>query len=526
MSASKTTAAKTPVAKAAAAKTPVQKAGAEKAPAKKKVVAKAKPVAGAEAKVETKTVARTAKPATKSQSCNEEERRGQGGAGGSARGKAGEEARGAPPRQRQRAGDRRVARQGEDDQEVPRRRLHREGVGRPRQGSAQDEDGHRHRARLPARVRGHRRQEEGPRGDQEGGQERRAASSSRPTPIARARRSPGTSPRRSRPSNPQHPARPLQRDHQEGDHRGDRAAAASSTSRSSSRSRRAASSTAWSATRSARSCGRRCSAGCRPGACSRSRCAWSSSASAEIAAFKPEEYWTVEATSRGSAPPPFTAPRSQARRQEGRADQRRATRREVVDELKRGAVRRRRASSARSGARTRRRRSSRRKLQQEASRKLRFSPKRTMALAQRLYEGVELGDEGPVGLITYMRTDSTRLSDDAVTEARAYIARALRRGRSCPPSRSSTRRKKAAQDAHEAIRPTSLKYDPETVRQPVAGGKGGGRDERETEDLLQALHADLEPLRRLPDDAGGLRPDHRRHRAPGRVRPARHRPGA
>ena len=62
------------------------------------------------------------------------------------------------------------------------------------------------------------------------------------------------------------------------------------------------------------------------------------------------------------------------------------------------------------------------KLQQEASSKLRFSPKRTMGLAQRLYEGVELGEEGPVGLITYMRTDSTRLSDDAVTEVRAYIA--------------------------------------------------------------------------------------------------------
>src|SRR4029077_10445603 len=60
-------------------------------------------------------------------------------------------------------------------------------------------------------------------------------------------------------------------------------------------------------------------------------------------------------------------------------------------------------------------------LQQDASSKLRFSPKRTMGLAQRLYEGVEMGDEGPVGLITYMRTDSTRLSDDALTEVRAYI---------------------------------------------------------------------------------------------------------
>src|SRR4029077_13269450 len=62
------------------------------------------------------------------------------------------------------------------------------------------------------------------------------------------------------------------------------------------------------------------------------------------------------------------------------------------------------------------------KLQQEASSKLRFSPKRTMGLAQRLYEGVEVGDDGLVGLITYMRTDSTRLSDDAVADVRGAIA--------------------------------------------------------------------------------------------------------
>ena len=61
------------------------------------------------------------------------------------------------------------------------------------------------------------------------------------------------------------------------------------------------------------------------------------------------------------------------------------------------------------------------RLQQDAARKLRFSAKRTMALAQRLYEGVELGDEGPTGLITYMRTDSTRVSDDAMTAVREHI---------------------------------------------------------------------------------------------------------
>ena len=78
-----------------------------------------------------------------------------------------------------------------------------------------------------------------------------------------------------------------------------------------------------------------------------------------------------------------------------------------------------------------------------------------MALAQRLYEGLELGDEGAVGLITYMRTDSTRLSDDAVTEARAYIAEQY--GKEYLPDEPVVyKTKKAAQDAHEAIRPTSM----------------------------------------------------------------------
>ena len=84
-------------------------------------------------------------------------------------------------------------------------------------------------------------------------------------------------------------------------------------------------------------------------------------------------------------------------------------------------------------------------LQQESSRKLRFSVKRTMMLAQRLYEGVELGKEGAVGLITYMRTDSTRVSDDALDEVRGFIERALRRRLSarvaeCLQDRRRTRR--------------------------------------------------------------------------------------
>jgi DNA topoisomerase-1 len=106
-------------------------------------------------------------------------------------------------------------------------------------------------------------------------------------------------------------------------------------------------------------------------------------------------------------------------------------------------------------------------LQQESSRKLRFSVKRTMILAQRLYEGVEIGKEGAVGLITYMRTDSTRVSDDAVSDARHYIAE--RFGQEfVPDSPNIYKSKKAAQDAHEAIRPTSMAFAPEIVEKYLA----------------------------------------------------------
>ena len=105
------------------------------------------------------------------------------------------------------------------------------------------------------------------------------------------------------------------------------------------------------------------------------------------------------------------------------------------------------------------------KLQQDASRKLRFSVKRTMMLAQRLYEGVELGEEGAVGLITYMRTDSTRVSDDAMTEVREYIGERVRADSICPEAPTPIKSKKDAQDAHEAIRPTSAMRHPDQVKQ-------------------------------------------------------------
>ncbi|MBV9342573.1 MAG: type I DNA topoisomerase, partial [Acidobacteria bacterium] len=103
------------------------------------------------------------------------------------------------------------------------------------------------------------------------------------------------------------------------------------------------------------------------------------------------------------------------------------------------------------------------KLQQDAARKLRFSVKRTMMIAQRLYEGVELGDEGSVGLITYMRTDSTRVSNEALAEVREYIASEY--GPAYLPETANVyKEKKEAQAAHEAIRPTSTLRHPEAVK--------------------------------------------------------------
>jgi DNA topoisomerase-1 len=102
------------------------------------------------------------------------------------------------------------------------------------------------------------------------------------------------------------------------------------------------------------------------------------------------------------------------------------------------------------------------RLQQEAARKLGFSAKKTMALAQHLYEGVDLGDMGTNGLITYMRTDSVRIEPVALEGVRTYIAETYGK-KSLPADPNLYKSKKSAQDAHEAIRPTSLEYTPEKV---------------------------------------------------------------
>lgn len=103
-------------------------------------------------------------------------------------------------------------------------------------------------------------------------------------------------------------------------------------------------------------------------------------------------------------------------------------------------------------------------LQQEAWRKLRFSAKKTMLLAQHLYEGLPVGSEGSVGLITYMRTDSTHVAPSAIAEARAYIREKFGESFLPPHARAFTRKAKGAQEAHEAIRPTSAHREPEGIK--------------------------------------------------------------
>ncbi|HLN87359.1 MAG TPA: type I DNA topoisomerase [Candidatus Limnocylindrales bacterium] len=186
----------------------------------------------------------------------------------------------------------------------------------------------------------------------------------------------------------------------------------------------------------------------------------------EVRAFEPVEYWSLTAFLEGHLPPSFKAKLVQwlgqkVDNKKFRLENETAVR-EIVESLENapwviGEVekkeRRRYPTPPFVTS----------KLQQEAARKLGFQPKRTMQLAQHLYEGVELGSEGSVGLITYMRTDSTRVSNDALAAVRAHIQ--TQYGKNYLPDKPNAfRSKKGAQDAHEAIRPTSLEYSPERVR--------------------------------------------------------------
>jgi DNA topoisomerase-1 len=185
----------------------------------------------------------------------------------------------------------------------------------------------------------------------------------------------------------------------------------------------------------------------------------------EIRAFVPEEYWTVEARLEGAGPPAFLARLVEVDGQKVDFKNLRLDSKERVDAVL-AALPQAEWTVTRIERKERRRHPTppfiTSRLQQEASRKLGYQPSRTMRIAQGLYEGVELGDEGAVGLITYMRTDSTRIAGDAIGAAREYIDR--RFGAPYVPEQPNVyRSKKDAQDAHEAIRPTSMEWDPERV---------------------------------------------------------------
>ena len=110
-------------------------------------------------------------------------------------------------------------------------------------------------------------------------------------------------------------------------------------------------------------------------------------------------------------------------------------------------------------------------LQQEAWRKLHFTAKQTMAIAQQLYEGLPVGDEGSVGLITYMRTDSTRVAQSAVAETREFIRDKYGPDFIPPHARVFTRQAKGAQEAHEAIRPTKTRREPSLIKKYLNGNQ-------------------------------------------------------
>jgi len=182
----------------------------------------------------------------------------------------------------------------------------------------------------------------------------------------------------------------------------------------------------------------------------------------EIKAFEKKEYWTVDAHLAGPKPPAYDA-RFLGKGEEkieipNEEESKKITAAlERADWMVRNVEKKERRRNATPPFTTS-------KLQQDASRKLRFSVKRTMMIAQRLYEGIEIGDEGQVGLITYMRTDSTRVAPEALSEVREYIGSNY--GAEYLPQNPNTYKdKKEAQGAHEAIRPTSAMRHPDQVKQ-------------------------------------------------------------
>jgi DNA topoisomerase I len=181
----------------------------------------------------------------------------------------------------------------------------------------------------------------------------------------------------------------------------------------------------------------------------------------EVESFVSEEYWTIGVRLQGAAPPSFMAELDRVAGQKVKIGS-------AEEASKIAALLGNSAPYIVAGVEKKKKKRHptppfiTSTLQQEASRKLRFSAKKTMTLAQRLYEGIDLGEEGPTGLITYMRTDSTRISDEAVAGVREYIK--VNFGSDFLPEKPNLYKTgKAAQDAHEAIRPTGVERTPEEM---------------------------------------------------------------
>lgn len=181
----------------------------------------------------------------------------------------------------------------------------------------------------------------------------------------------------------------------------------------------------------------------------------------EIDAFEQKEYWSINALFRGSAKPEFWAKLFKYNGQKvdlGDRDAAESAVEHITDStfvLSNIERKKRKRSPAPPFITS--------TLQQEASRKIRFTAKKTMAVAQQLYEGVELGEEGSVGLITYMRTDSLRVAAEAQKAARTFIQETY--GTEYVPEKPPVYKSKAAaQEAHEAIRPTYLAWTPDRVK--------------------------------------------------------------
>ena len=184
----------------------------------------------------------------------------------------------------------------------------------------------------------------------------------------------------------------------------------------------------------------------------------------EIQAFQKQEYWTITANVEGKKPPAFDA---RLMKFQGKdleiPDQVTADRVtaaiQVADLVVQSVATKEKRKFPVPPFITS-------KLQQEAVRKLHFSARKTMVLAQHLYEGIELGEEGAVGLITYMRSDSTRVGEGALAAARGYIQKTF--GNDYLPAEAIRyKSKKGAQDAHEAIRPTDVARTPDALRKSL-----------------------------------------------------------